>query len=54
MDLIIIILAYLIPAIIIALIIHKMETWNTIKCPYCQERINKKAIKCKHCHSSLK
>lgn len=22
-------------------------------CPHCQERINKKAVKCKHCQSAL-
>jgi hypothetical protein len=27
--------------------------WTRVKCPYCGERIKKKAILCKHCHSTL-
>jgi hypothetical protein len=28
--------------------------WLWTKCPYCGERIKKKALLCKHCHSTLK
>jgi hypothetical protein len=27
--------------------------WTRVKCPYCGERIKKKAVLCKHCHSTI-
>lgn len=34
--------------------IFLLETIGNKQCPYCQEWINKKAIKCPHCQSMIK
>ncbi|WP_028855890.1 hypothetical protein [Psychrilyobacter atlanticus] len=46
-------------AIIIAMVVVGIPYFTILKiffkqCPYCKNRINKKAIKCSHCHSELR
>lgn len=37
----------------IALIFAIVGTGNKVKCPYCKELIDKKAIKCPHCQTEI-
>ncbi len=48
------ILFIFVPLLIIYIPYKIYEHFFFKHCPYCRESINKKAIKCKYCHSDLR
>ena len=55
MKLTIVLILYFILSVLIMYIPYKIyEYFYLKKCPYCNENISKKAIKCKHCQSDLR
>lgn len=48
-------LAFVVGAILgpLGVLVALASNGKRIKCPFCQEMVNKDATVCKHCHSSL-